>query len=324
MSEMKFREAVRFSHWDHCGDQSGFEFIRAVGKTFSETINRVTWIIGFIAQIVSMAQEFQVLIEKATFNVQGNLDEMRPELIEKIRQEHTRLAEQYFGSYNPDADTAELCGRWFQGGMIFIDSMEDRGDVKHGILSVYHALLIGAWTAFETMASDLWEQCLNQFPKLAFIAMDAEVDPDDDEAEIERKRRIKFSLPNSFVQEQGLNLENKMGGLLRQRWDFQRLASIEDAYLKVFQDSKQDIERIFENLSLECLSAVRNIIVHKAGIADEKFTWQVKKHTTLKAVAKGEFVPIDGILVKELVSASIDQGRALLDFVDKWLKNHNP
>jgi hypothetical protein len=149
------------------------------------------------------------------------------------------------------------------------------------------SMIIGSWTAFEALAADLWEQSLNSYPALAFVALGANVDANETEEEAERKRKSKFTVPNWFVQEQGLNFSDKMGTFLRTtgKWDFQRLGGIEDGYRKVFVNSEGELKRIFADESLKWLSAVRNAFVHRGGKADEQFCRQVRKHAALSAVS---------------------------------------
>src|SRR5262249_11862997 len=136
------------------------------------------------------------------------------------------------------------------------------------------AMIIGSWTAFETLAGDLWEDCLNARPRLGIVALGAEPDSKDDEAKLEQKKRIKYNLPVWLLREFGYDLTRRMGTLLRGKWDFASRNSAADAYSKVFKD--QMLDQLFADDNLKWLAATRNAIVHNGSIADSEFTTLVK------------------------------------------------
>jgi len=113
-----------------------------------------------------------------------------------------------------------------------------------------------------------------------------------------------------------------LGTLLREQFDFGRRELLEKAYRKVFYKNESEIDAIFADDKLNWVAALRNIIVHDAGKATQLFEKLVALHPYLKNFPAPNFVPLDGVLVLEMVNIVIAKGKALLDFVDDWIKNN--
>lgn len=185
--------------------------------------------------------------------------------------------------------------------------------------------VIGAWTAFETLAADLWERCLNARPELGFVALGADQQSGDTDEERNRKDRLKFELPVWKLRRWGFDLRTHMGTLMRGKWDFANRIETREAYAAVFGDNHgAELDKVFKDPQLNWLSAVRNVIVHNAGIADAEFERKVKKHPILSKLSadKRDPVVIDGILCRQLVGAGCECSLALFRFVDEWMENN--
>src|SRR5438045_2739662 len=78
--------------------------------------------------------------------------------------------------------------------------------IMAGIESLFSGSVISSWTAFETLAADLWVACLNCRPRLGVIALNAEPDANDDEDKAEAKRRIKYDVPVFKLREWNFDL----------------------------------------------------------------------------------------------------------------------
>jgi hypothetical protein len=192
-----------------------------------------------------------------------------------------------------------------------------------GCDTILVAMTVGSWTAFETLAGDLWEQCLNARPRLGFVALDAEPAPADDDAIKETKRDRKFSIPINLLRQWNYNVRNRMGSLVRSKWIFTRRREALDAYVKAFgKTERQRFETIFESDGLKWLAATRHCLVHRGGIADPDFRKQVTGHRVLAAIKERFPIVLSGDLVREFVEDVVRQGTALITFVDEWLTNN--
>jgi hypothetical protein len=204
------------------------------------------------------------------------------------------------------------------------DLVKWRGTSGVGIAidSICSSMVINAWTAFEVLAEDLWVQCLNARPRLGFIAMDAEPETNDDPATLEKKRRVEFKYPADLLRIPGFDPMKQMGTVLSNKWGFDRTDGAKEAYLKAFKNCASEIKSIFEHPELRYLAKVRNVYVHNGGKADKEFVQSVREHPRLSAFQENQIIELDGTLVVELVSASIRRSKALIAFVDKWIKNN--
>jgi len=184
--------------------------------------------------------------------------------------------------------------------------------------SLIGSILIGTWTAFETLAGDLWVTALNENPRLGVRALGAEPKPGDDNNERRRTTRIKQALPIQRLQRYDYNLKHALGDLLREKWDFGRRDETRDAYKAAFGLTPEDaseLDNIFDNIELRWLAAMRNALVHRGGIADEQFLSLVETHPTWGKTEVGKPITINGLLAAPLVENAIGRGLKLLAFV---------
>jgi hypothetical protein len=193
--------------------------------------------------------------------------------------------------------------------------VEKPESAQRGVEAILCAMVTGAWTAFETMAVDLWEECLNGRPELGFRVLGIK-DADDDEG----RKRVGF--PFGLLKAWNFELKNRMGSLLvaMKKQDFQSRGGIARVYATTFGDKKTDV--LFDDQTLRWLAATRHCIVHKGSIADDEFTNKVKTHETLKRVQADQRIPITGDLVRELVDSASTQGIALIEFMRDWLNKN--
>ena len=191
-----------------------------------------------------------------------------------------------------------------------------------GCEAVFSSMLIGTWTAFETLAGDLWETCLNNRPRLGFIALGAEPEQGDDEEKAKGKRKVKYAFPVHLLRLWDYNLRNRMGSLLRKKWDFATRHEAKSAYIKVFGKHKEQLSGIFDDPNLQWIAAIRNALVHSGGVADFEFVKLVEKQPQLSLIKQTKPILLDGALVCGLISPAVVTGVELVKFMDDWLIAH--
>jgi hypothetical protein len=192
-----------------------------------------------------------------------------------------------------------------------------------GAYSMLSAIAIGAWTAFEALSGDLWEDALNSYPLLGARALNAEPEPDESEGDAdERIRKKKFPIPVWMLENHDYNLKNCLGTIFRsqKRWDFANRIKAAEAYRKVFCIARDDtrratLSRIFDDLKLRWLAALRHALVHHGGRATTEFLRQTKAHKSFPKTPKDAQIHLDGVIVSELVENSIQCGMRLIRFV---------
>jgi len=196
-------------------------------------------------------------------------------------------------------------------------------ELDSGFQLVICSIVVGAWTAFESLAEDLWVAALNARPRLALMAMDAEIKDATTGSDDEKKRRITFPLPVWKITQKGFNLGKQMGDLLRNwQWDFSQRGAALKAYRKTFPKFKTDLDAIFLSKDLKWLIAARNVIVHNGGLIDQQFADEAKEHPQFRIARVGQPIPIDAGIAYGFTMTVVKSGLSLLDLVDSWLKNN--
>jgi hypothetical protein len=199
-----------------------------------------------------------------------------------------------------------------------IDSMIPGGE------AILSSVIVGAWTAFESLAGDLWEAILNLRPKLAIVAIGAQIATDENETESERKYRMTTPLPVHMLNDPAFNIQTHMGSILRAqgKFDFARREQAKDAYKKTFPQLWPQIEPIFDDRRLRWLAKLRNVILHHAAVADLEFVTAFAEHPELRGFQKGDHVALDGVIVANLAESAALAGVQLIKLVDGWLSKN--
>jgi hypothetical protein len=180
-----------------------------------------------------------------------------------------------------------------------------------GLLS---SMILGAWTAFETFAGDLWEAALNARPEeLAKLSGRRGHRSDSGGEQATKDIDLNRLAQNKF------DVSKTMGTLLRERFNFQILEGIRDAYECAFGQYCENARKALFDDSLRHLSAVRNLLVHKAGKIDHKFKDDTKTSPHFADSKPDEQIKIDGTVVADLVSRAVIQSIAMLMSVDKFV-----
>ena len=193
--------------------------------------------------------------------------------------------------------------------------------VHKGLEALLASTLIAAWTAFETLAADLWEAALNERPRLAFIALGVEPDSSDSKEEESRKREKKLSFPAWMLLDPDFDLRNEMGTAVSKmrKWDFARRDRAASAYRAVFRSEQSEIDKVFKDPQLGWLAATRNAVVHSAAHADDEFLKLTGTHPEFKSLERGNRIRLSGDVVGKLASSAFIQGNSLLKIVDDWV-----
>lgn len=168
----------------------------------------------------------------------------------------------------------------------------------------YEALLasqvIGCWSAFETLATDLWVQLVNIRPKLAVRCLKGK------------------QFPLEALQKHGFNWEFHVGELVKDKAGLGTFDGIKKAFAELLPQVPE-ITNALNADSLGAVRSVRNCLVHRSGIADSCFLNETKSVPPWRDVKVREQLPLDGANVAELVNAVIEVGCCLVKSVDQWL-----
>jgi hypothetical protein len=180
-------------------------------------------------------------------------------------------------------------------------------DIHIGMQTLLEAEIAAVWTAFETLSGDLWEESLNSHPRGL-----------SDLKGKERPSKIK-SAGQSAKTISETAIDDGMGSRLRSHFHFSGLGGIRTAYQCAFHERCGAINQALNNSALDVLSAVRNLLVHKVGICDDKYLALSNSINTLPKLEIGQQLKLDGGSAARFTGPAIACATDLLLAVDKWI-----
>jgi hypothetical protein len=186
-----------------------------------------------------------------------------------------------------------------------------------GMRRFRESCLIGVWSAFETLAADLWVEAVNQRPDSLGLNV---FTPD---------ASVSFKILRDFEYQ----ISSRIGELARRKeiGKFDDLDKMKEAYLLAFKvppgekngRPSPNIIAIFDKhiVRLRAASLVRNLLLHAAGKVDVKFKRNMQGiDPPLASLKEGADLPLDGRRVIEWITTPIECSLELIEFVDGWLK----
>ncbi len=227
-------------------------------------------------------------------------------------------------------------------------NMQTSKEIEDGIQTMFQGMVVGTWTAFETLAADLWIAAVNASPQtLAKLAgrpgriesqqglqsvepelAEASEDKGDESQEAEdtggTTRSVSLAMIYS-VTKGSFDLRATMGDLLLESREvkFSSLHGIREAYSRAFPTKakharSENLDRILAKTELDALALVRNLLVHKAGVADSVFVKESKRHAAIPKLKKNELLSLDGQQTHVLIDPVISSGVQLIKAVNQW------
>jgi len=179
------------------------------------------------------------------------------------------------------------------------------------------SMVVGTWTAFETLAGDLWEAAVNAHPRGLAKLVGGE------HRGQKGKEDLGRMVPLERLEKHNYDVSRVMGTLERslKKVRFAALEEIRGAYKVAFGAEVPTVCRILEDPAPHNLSTVRNLIVHKAQVCDQEYRDKSGGSTVLPQLALGAKLELDGAFVKQLTEPVAQCCVRLLQTIDAWLDN---
>jgi hypothetical protein len=290
--------------------------IATVARTHDRNSRRVFGLSVFPAVVVNAVQAMNASVKRAELECHEAIkaganisqEEFRAR-VARAMDEDTDLRERVIKHGGPEAQ--QLLQDELQRGFNVLNSMlsthlSEAGDAW------LSAQVTGTWTTFEVLAEEVWQAALNAHPQgLAELTGG-------------RKGAGKDkSVSLWLLQKYRYDLSSNMGTVLKDKYSFDRLEGIREAYTDAGIDGDPGIKQAISNRSLDALSIVRNIIVHNGSIADGEY---VKRHADLPEslrVGLDNPVVLDGEIVSDLVKPVVRLSYNLMAAVDAWLASRS-
>jgi hypothetical protein len=205
-------------------------------------------------------------------------------------------------------------------GLVGVEIMGSDASSIGAMQASMMSYLTTGWTIVETMSADLWEAALNVHPSsLANLTGSPKRLKGGQINQSGSMPRDSKSARLDEISRHGFNVANKMGTILHGRFEFSSLDGIREAYASAFDKGAAEIDRAITDKSLDALSAVRNVIVHRDGQADDEYIKKTKFLGTIPKAVAGQHLLFDGEIVVRLLKPAIAAANQLLIGVDNWL-----
>jgi hypothetical protein len=201
-------------------------------------------------------------------------------------------------------------------GIKYIEhSLEIDKDMQESMIAVLSTIVLESWTAFESLASDLWVTAVDQGPKdiRNRLMLSKNWLTPDDQITPEKIHEIEYDA-------------RQLGSFLREvgKVSFQKLDYIRRFYSAAL---RKETDQLFEKTGggyIFALSGFRNALVHNAGKADKRFVKAVARFVEFRSIKPKDVLVLDGEVVRKLHNSAIVLGLKLIQFVDNVLTPTTP
>ena len=278
------------------------------------------------AQVGNVSIKMRDTYIRSVFDVTGgfNTETLTPEQIEKIEIRSNEIFAQMADEslrLKQTSDWEAHVHTMLIDGLVPVETMGIDSVSIGALQASMMSYVTTGWTIIETMAADLWEASLNSHPSGLANLSGSPKRLRGGQPTKPNPSNMKESktIPLDAVSMHGFDVSKKMGTILRARFEFASLDGTREAYASAFSKDSAQIDRALTDKSLDALSAVRNVIVHRDANADGEY---VKKTEFLNALPKataGQHLLLDGEIVVRLLKPAISAANQLLVAVDDWL-----
>ncbi len=191
--------------------------------------------------------------------------------------------------------------------VLIIDVLESKPEYMDWYDQLQESALCSIWTSYEVLTGDLWEDLVNESRQAAQNVCRSEKAQDSLNSK-------KIDLDILF--EHDLDLSNKMGTILKSRFDFTSTGKINAAYDACFGIKKEKKDP--SDSVLFQIEQRRHLILHKAGIVDKKFLKNTRGDYEV-----GQRLKLSLSELGKYMEDIFEQGFELLQKTEDWL-NKNP
>lgn len=146
-----------------------------------------------------------------------------------------------------------------------VSSLRGWPEIVRAESSLRYACVILLWTALENLARDLWISAVN-VSETAIAHRVIKSLPSEPTATGITRRSIDVSV----LARHHFDLRGRLGWLLESKFKSSMLEGIREAYEAAF-DHPASFVALFDNKELTKLEKTRHLLVHRAGIVDERF-----------------------------------------------------
>lgn len=301
--------------------------LEAVATSFRANIATVRFMMSLPTAIVSAMAMTQRCHDVAEFRVTGQLgntlspeeasraESIAKELLDEERQQNENLR------HTPEWDAHVL--EYHINGARSLNGFSETPLGAYGFIPIMSGCITGTWTAIEAMLADLWEAALNAHPK-TLASLNGKPRKDSDRSPFnksvgdqDKKLDLNLAAKHNF------DLRLHMGTIFRleRRFEFTRLSGAREAYMRAFSEKSTRVDAAIANRAFDALSAVRNVLLHRAGDADDEYVRHQRSLSVPKA-DKGKKIKLNGQNTSDLIKPAIASSRSLMIAVSDWIREN--
>lgn len=274
--------------------------MRAIAGSLHRNVMRLVTMADSTEYLMQMSAYRQLCMSRAVHQILGKVafdDPADNDRTEEVRALFEKLLEENIH----DVDQFKTIGTIID----WLANMPGLG-IYEGMSAIFAAIVIGAWTLFETIAKDIWTSAANARPR--YFGSNKKV---------AGEKTFQFE----SLEQYDFDVLNNMGFILRVKFGFDSMEGSLKAYEAAFGEDR-NFTKVFRLPSLRTANAIRNVMIHKGGLADLDFINDVRGVRRWSAVNIDDEVLLDGKVVSVLAWACIKSSLTLLAGVDHWLHNY--
>jgi len=293
--DYQFEEAFQFSRdFEQLPSGLASNPFAATVATFKENLRRVILLGEMPLQLLFLAGTFERAICEARHDCGLAPNDQSKDQDEGYQEALSKRVQAYFGS-DPQWSTRAV----FDYGAHNLKFLLGPGHPGRAALeAVLAAMITSAYSAFETLAADLWVATVDMNFELA--------------ANVLREKQ----LPGNVMAGYGGDISKVGGRVLRdtKKVTFDSLSGIQDAYKQAFKGA---ISEPFDQ-ELRHTEKVRHLIAHRAGLIDQKFKAEMSDYSEYERQFVGSRILLTGPIVRDRIDACVRSGVSLVRALDKW------
>lgn len=278
--------------------------LQQCSEAFASNLERTCTFAFAPAQIAYSVRRDQIMFDNAIFKITGkggiDLEDFTKKPIEGVTEEVDRQWKEFL--QRPEEDQDKLVDRF---GVGYVEKTSiNHPAIQDTLDALYESIILGSWTAFETLAGDAWVALVNNgSPELANKVSEA------------KKSREEEGYQSSY------DIRTNLGEYLRdvRAYSFQKLYGIKTAYSVAMGKTKAGEIFATDGGRIVLLSALRNAITHSSGKVDKRFTDQAAMFPELQGVRIGDSLSLNGELVSQMRFAAMETGVAILNAIEEIL-----
>lgn len=297
--DLRFHMAGNFGDYISVKDVHN-ESLKPAWLTFQHNIESLRNMARLPQVIATDAVDYLIPLTQAIFNVTGTPVTDDPDIdanLDAISDEFNQIV---FNFFMGKRRTQKML---YLGFLAYTSqSLSTSWHLRGALFSFLESQIIGVWTAFDTLTTDLLIAAISSQPKCLYNLGRTEI-------------------PLSALIDAGVDQDwsGRMGELARLFIRADHFQSKRDAYRQLFKDSS--IDKLLGSPDVKMTQAVRNSCIHDASIATANFIRQAKawKMEPWQSVQIGELIPINGRDISALSEGVIHCANDLVRALDGWI-----